>query len=596
MTTQLASAPAPDRIPFADCHIVAGSRRAAHRVLESGWVTTGPEVAAFEAEFAAYVGAAHAIAVSSCTAALELSLRYLRLPEGAPVLVSDLTFCGAVQAIVHAGLRPVLVDVSPVTGMPTPETTHAAHIRCGGAEAMVVVHWAGDPADVAALAAAADLPLDRVVEDAAHAVGTALGDRRVGDGAAVCFSFYATKNLPIGEGGMITTDDPERAELAAPGAAARHVGRRVASLPARRGLEVRRPRGRHEGQHDRRAGRHRPRPARAAPRWQELRAHHAARYDRWLADLPGLALPHRPEPGQGVHAWHLYPVRVVDPERSRDEVMAALDAAGVGTSLHFIPIHHLEYFGRVADVPPEGLPGAETIFGQLISLPLYPRLRDAQTHRVADALADALGAPAGVTGSAHRGRARSRGPGPVRDERLAQHLRRAHRAAHPDRGGRRGRARAVPGPAAGQLVRAGPGGLPRRRTGRGPDRRGVPAVPGLAGGPGPGAGLARGGRGGHRDPLPAPRPGARARPAGRRPRRHAPPPSAVPGRPPARDRRHGHARAPDRLAHRPVRDARRPARRGARCSPASACSSRAPAAPSAASCAARSGGSDPSSW
>ena len=171
MTTQLASAAAPDRIPFADCHIAAGSRRAAHRVLESGWVTTGPEVAAFEAEFAAYVGAAHAIAVSSCTAALELSLRYLRLPEGAPVLVSDLTFCGAVQAILHAGLRPVLVDVSPVTGMPTPETTRAANTRCGGAEAMVVVHWAGDPADVAALAAAADLPLDRVVEDAAHAVG-----------------------------------------------------------------------------------------------------------------------------------------------------------------------------------------------------------------------------------------------------------------------------------------------------------------------------------------------------------------------------------------------------------------------------------------
>ena len=143
-------------------------------------MTTGPEVAAFEAEFAAYVGAAHAIAVSSCTAALELSLRYLRLQPGSPVLVSDLTFCGAVQAILHAGLRPVLVDVSPVTGMPTPETTRAATTRCAGAEAMVVVHWAGDPADVAALAAAADLPLDRVVEDAAHAVGTAYRARRVG--------------------------------------------------------------------------------------------------------------------------------------------------------------------------------------------------------------------------------------------------------------------------------------------------------------------------------------------------------------------------------------------------------------------------------
>ena len=265
MTTQLASAPAPDRIPFADCHIAAGSRRAAHRVLESGWVTTGPEVAAFEAEFAAYVGAAHAIAVSSCTAALELSCATCGSPQGAPVLVSDLTFCGAVQAIVHAGLRPVLVDVSPVTGMPTPETTHAAHTRCGGAEAMVVVHWAGDPADVAALAAAADLPLDRVVEDAAHAVGTAHGVPAGRGRSGRLLQLLRHQEPPHRGGRHDHHRRPGACELAAPGAAARHVGRRVASLPARRGLAVRRPRGRHEGQHDRRAGRHRPRPARAAP-------------------------------------------------------------------------------------------------------------------------------------------------------------------------------------------------------------------------------------------------------------------------------------------------------------------------------------------
>ncbi len=397
MTTQLASAPAPDRIPFADCHIVAGSRRAAHRVLESGWVTTGPEVAAFEAEFAAYVGAAHAIAVSSCTAALELSLRYLRLPEGAPVLVSDLTFCGAVQAILHAGLRPVLVDVSPVTGMPTPETTRAGAHPVRGAEAMVVVHWAGDPRGRRRARRGGGPPARPGGRGRRPRRRDRARDRRVGDGSAVCFSFYATKNLPIGEGGMVTTDDPERASWL------RRARLHGMSADAWRRylpgggwrydvLEA----GMKANMTDVQAAIGRGQLAQL-PRWQELRAHHAARYDRWLADLPGLALPHRPEPGQGVHAWHLYPVRVVDPERSRDEVMAALDAAGVGTSLHFIPIHHLEYFGRVADVPPEGLPGAETIFGQLISLPLYPRLRDAQTHRVADALADALGAPAGVT-------------------------------------------------------------------------------------------------------------------------------------------------------------------------------------------------------
>ena len=197
-------------VPFADCHITPAAREAAARILASGWVTSGPEVGAFESEFAEAVGATHAVAVSSCTAGLELSLRSLHLPEGSAVLTSTLTFCGAVQAILHAGLRPVLVDVDEVTGVPTTETVAraAATVR---PEAMVVVHWAGDPVDTAELAAAAGLPPTRVVEDAAHALGTEWQGVPVGAGSAVCFSFYATKNLPIGEGGMVTTDDPDRA-------------------------------------------------------------------------------------------------------------------------------------------------------------------------------------------------------------------------------------------------------------------------------------------------------------------------------------------------------------------------------------------------
>jgi hypothetical protein len=251
-------------------------------------------------------------------------------PEGQPVLVSDLTFCGAVQAdparraATHPGRR--LAGHRNADNRDHPRREHPVRGRGGdGGRAL-----GGDPADVAALAAAADLTLDRVVEDAAHAVGSSHRSRRVGDGSAVCFSFYATKNLPIGEGGMITTDDPERASWLRQGAAARHVGRRVASLPARRRLEVRRPRGRHEGQHDRPAGRHRPRPARAAPRWQAMRLTTPrattagsptfqgwrSRTGRKRAGHPRLA----PVPGAGR-----------GPERSRDEVMATLDAAGVGT-------------------------------------------------------------------------------------------------------------------------------------------------------------------------------------------------------------------------------------------------------------------------
>ena len=199
-------------VSFADCWITPAAQAAAQRVLASGWVTTGTESQAFEAEFAAYVGAGQAVTVSSCTAAIELALRSMRLDRDSLVLTSTMTFCGAVHAIEHAGLRPVLVDVDPETGMPTPETVARAVEGCERRPAaMVLVHWAGDPLDLGPLAAAAGIPTDRVVEDAAHGLGSSWDGATVGTGSAVCFSFYATKNLPVGEGGMVTTDDPDRA-------------------------------------------------------------------------------------------------------------------------------------------------------------------------------------------------------------------------------------------------------------------------------------------------------------------------------------------------------------------------------------------------
>src|SRR6266540_2885687 len=153
-------------VPFARTVISEEARAAALRVLESGWVTTGRETEQFEHELAAWVGADHAVAVSSCTAAIELSLRALRLPRGSKVLVSAMTFCGAVHAIVHAGLQPVLVDVDARTAMPSARMTEAAARACGGADAMVVVHLGGYPAPVPELATAAGLSTDFVVEDA----------------------------------------------------------------------------------------------------------------------------------------------------------------------------------------------------------------------------------------------------------------------------------------------------------------------------------------------------------------------------------------------------------------------------------------------
>ena len=170
-----------------------------------------------------------------------------------------MTFCGAVHAIVHAGLEPVLVDVDPDTLIPTAATTAAAARGGAPPEAMVVMHMAGYPAPVEELAEAAGLPLGRVIEDAAHALGTYVGHRRVGTiSAATCFSFYATKNLPIGEGGMITTSDPGRRSPRSAGrlhGMSRDAWKRY--LPGL-GLALRGRDARPEGEHDRRPGRDRP--------------------------------------------------------------------------------------------------------------------------------------------------------------------------------------------------------------------------------------------------------------------------------------------------------------------------------------------------
>ncbi|NUR96543.1 MAG: DegT/DnrJ/EryC1/StrS family aminotransferase [Kribbellaceae bacterium] len=394
MTTRISAVPRPApaadlAVPFADCDITTDAQAAVLRVLQSGWVTTGREVAAFESEFAAAVGAEFAVAVSSCTQGIELALRSLGLPPGSLVLSSTMTFCGAVQAIVHAGHQPVLVDVDPVTGMPTPATVRTAVQAYGPPAALTVVHWAGDVADVPALAEAAGVPLDHVVVDAAHALGTYAGDAPVGSGpGATCFSFYATKNLPLGEGGMITTDDAARAEWLRkarlhgmtadawrrylPGGSWRY---NVADAGLKANMtDIQAAMGRAQLVH--------------FPSWQRRRAQIAAQYDERLAGLPGVGLPHRPAPGQGTHAWHLYPIRLrLNGGIDRDEVIAALSERAIGTSVHFIPVHRLAYFSQAALIPSAGLTGADALFGQLLSLPMYPRLTGEQVDAVCTAIA-----------------------------------------------------------------------------------------------------------------------------------------------------------------------------------------------------------------
>jgi dTDP-4-amino-4,6-dideoxygalactose transaminase len=372
-------------VAFAATTVCDEAVSAAAGVLRSGWLTTGPATARFEAEIASLVRARHAVGTSSCTAAIELALRGLRLAAGSKVLVSTVTFCGAAHAISHAGLQPVLVDVEPLTAMPSPETTAEAAHACGGADAMLVVHLAGYPAPVQELAAAAGLTVDRVVEDAAHALGTWVGDRPVGSlSRATCFSFYATKNLPIGEGGMVTTDDDElalfcrRARLHGmsadawrrylPGGSWRYT---VDEQGLKANLtDLQSAIGSAQLRH--------------LPEWQRRREQIADRYSAGLAGL-GLELP--AVPTQGVHAWHLYVVRVLPwMGISRDDLAGQLADRGIGTSVHFIPLHTMAHFRATAEWRPGGLPVADALFEQLLSLPLHPALTDDDVDRVVDAV------------------------------------------------------------------------------------------------------------------------------------------------------------------------------------------------------------------
>lgn len=392
MTELHAAAP----IPFARTVVTNDAIEAVTRVLGSGWLTTGPEVVEFEREFAALVDAREAVAVASCTAALELALGALQLPPGSKVLTPTMTFCGAVNAIVHAGLTPVFTDLDPATLMPGPDTVRAATARAHGVDAMVVLHYAGYPAPVTALAEAADLPLSRVIEDAAHAVGTLTPDGPVGSvSAATCFSFYATKNLPIGEGGMVVTADEEIADhvrRARLHGMSRDAWKRYLPGASWR-YEVDTP-GLKANMTDLQAAIGRAHLF-AFPAWQARRAELVARYDAMLAGVRGVVRPPRPGRGEGTHAWHLYVVRVMPDARcDRDAVLARLTERGIGTSVHFIPNHQQPYFRGVLGLESgRHFPEADRVSEQILSLPLHPWLTEQDVDRVCEELAALVSGP-----------------------------------------------------------------------------------------------------------------------------------------------------------------------------------------------------------
>jgi dTDP-4-amino-4,6-dideoxygalactose transaminase len=348
--------------------------------LESGWLSTGPRVQQFERAFADYVGAPYAVAVNSGTAALHLSLLAAGIGPGDEVVTTPLTFCATANVVIHVGATPKFADIDPVTWNLSPAA--AAEAVTPATRALLPVHYAGRPADMAAFRDLATRHGAALIEDAAHCVEGRSGGVKIGvTGDLTCFSFYATKNLTTGEGGMLTTGREAWATFA-----------RVASLHgmsrdgwARRtggGLphyDVVMP-GFKYNMMDLQAaiGLHQ-----LAKLESHLRRREAiwARYDAELADLP-LVRP-APVADGDLHARHLYTV-LIDPGSglSRDDVFAALSSEGVSASVHFRALHLHPYYAERFDLKPGMFPVAETVSARTLSLPLSAGMTDAQVERV----------------------------------------------------------------------------------------------------------------------------------------------------------------------------------------------------------------------
>jgi dTDP-4-amino-4,6-dideoxygalactose transaminase len=356
--------------------------------LKSGWVTTGPKAARFEAEFSAFLGepGLHSIAVNSATAGLHLALEGLGIGPGDEVITTTHTFTATAEVVRYLGADVRLVDIDPATLNIDPAAVEAAITPA--TRAIVPVHYAGLAADMPALLDIARRHGLKVVEDAAHALPTTCGQGLVGtlDSDATVFSFYANKTITTGEGGMLVTRDAALAKRARVmrlhGMNRDAFDRYTAKVPSWY-YEVVAPGFKYNLTDIAAAlGLQQLKKARA---FQHTREHIAARYDEAFADLP-LLLPPRPRPGDQ-HAWHLYVLRLADGAGiERDRFIERLFDAGIGCSVHYIPLHLHPYWRERYALRPDQFPQSQTAYERMLSLPIYTRMGDADVQRVVDAV------------------------------------------------------------------------------------------------------------------------------------------------------------------------------------------------------------------
>ena len=358
-------------LPFSRPSIGDDEIREVTEVLRSGWITTGPRTVQFEKDFAAYVGAKHALALSSGTAALHCAYWALDLKPGDEILCPSLTWPATANMVLALGAKVVFADIDRETRQIDPKDVAKKITK--KTRAIVPVHFAGAPADIDALRAIAGKKI-KIIEDAAHAAGTEYKGKRVGGlGNTAIYSFHPIKDITTGEGGMLTTDDDKLAERiklfkfhgvsrdawkAYGSAATAHYDTVVAGFKYNL-TDIASALGIHQ--------------LRRLDGFIDRRRKIAERYLEGLAGTPGLGLPAAPAYAHR-HAWHLFTV-LVD---RRDEFMAKLKEQNIGSGLHFEAVHRLSLYKKGA----KKLPHTEHVCSRILSLPLFPDMTDQDSDDV----------------------------------------------------------------------------------------------------------------------------------------------------------------------------------------------------------------------
>ncbi|MEZ6122583.1 MAG: DegT/DnrJ/EryC1/StrS aminotransferase family protein [Planctomycetaceae bacterium] len=354
--------------------------------LRSGWLTTGPKTRRFAEEFQTYTRCPAALTVNSCTAALHLALAALGIGPGDEVITTPLTFAASVNVIEHVGARPVLADVEPDTLNIDPARIEEA--ITSATKAIIAVHYAGHPVELDAIREIAERHSIHLIEDAAHAIGAAWRGQPIGASAnPVCFSFYATKNLTTGEGGMLTGEAEliEQARMLSLHGMSREAWSRY-SAGGKWAYDIVAP-GFKYNMTDIQAALGLQQLKRFE-QMQQRRRDIVARYQAAFEDHPAFETPaHR---SHVTHAWHLYVLRLNTGSLGidRNRFIEQLTERNIGSSVHFIPIHLHSFYAQKYGWAPNDFPVALEAYNRMVSLPLSPRMSDQDVSDVIGAVLD----------------------------------------------------------------------------------------------------------------------------------------------------------------------------------------------------------------